>query len=144
VDQAGGGDPGVDGLMTVKSCIPIVPSVDLERSLKLWREGLGFDETWWEQHRDGKLVGCGLRKAHMSVMLNIRAGDPAKPESYEGVRFYWAPDDLRALRERLLGLGFAVSELWHRDYGQSEFVLTDDDGFEHCFGVPTDTLGAQQ
>lgn len=129
--------------MAVRNCIPIVPSVDLERSLRLWREGLGFDETWWEQHRDGKLVGCGVRKGHMSVMLNIRAGDPAKPDTYEGVRFYWAPDDLLALRERLLGLGYAASELWHRDYGQSEFVLTDDDGFEHCFGVPTETLESQ-
>jgi hypothetical protein len=144
VDSAGRGDPGVDGLMAVKSCIPIVPSVDLERSLRLWREGLGFDETWWEQHRDGKLVGCGIRKGHMSVMLNTRAGTPEKPETYEGVRFYWAPDDLEGLRERLLGLGFAVSELWHRDYGQSEFVLTDDDGFDHCFGVPTDTLEVQE
>ncbi len=129
--------------MTVRNCIPIVPSVDLERSLRLWREGLGFDETWWEQHRDGRLVGCGLRKGHMSVMLNIRAGTPENPERYEGVRFYWAPEDLSGLREHLRGLGFAVSELWHRDYGQSEFVLTDDDGFDHCFGVPTETQGIE-
>ncbi len=129
--------------MTVESCIPIVPSVDLERSLRLWREGLGFDETWWEQHRDGKLVGCGIRKGDMAVMRNTRAGDPARPENYEGVRFYWAPEDLPALRGRLVGLGYDVSEIWHRDYGQSEFVLTDDDGFEHCFGVSTDTLEAQ-
>ena len=44
--------------MTVTSCIPIVPSVDLERSLRLWREGLGFDETWYEQHREGKLTAA--------------------------------------------------------------------------------------
>jgi hypothetical protein len=130
--------------VSVTNCIPVVPSGDLERSLRLWRDGLGFDEIWWEQHRDGKLVGCGLRKGSIRVMLNIRAGNPARPAGYEGVRFYWAPDDLEGLRERLLGLGFAVSELWHRDYGQSEFVLTDDDGFDHCFGVPTDTLEAQQ
>ena len=128
--------------MAVDSCIPVVPSVDLERSLRLWREGLGFDETWWEQRRDGKLVGCGIRKGQMTFMLNIRAGDTAKPEAYEGVRFYWAPEDLRGLRKRLLRLGYAVSEIWQRDYGQSEFVLTDDDGFEHCFGVPTETGGA--
>lgn len=130
--------------MSVESCIPIVPSVDLERSLRLWRDGLGFDETWWEQHRDGKLVGCGIRKGQITVMLNRRAGDPARPENYEGVRFYWAPDDLHALRARLLDLGYAVSDIWHRDYGQSEFVLTDDDGFDHCFGVSTDTLGGQE
>ena len=130
--------------MTVNSCIPIVPSADLERSLKLWREGLGFDETWWEQHRDGRLVGCGLRKGRISVMLNVRFGDPARPEGYEGVRFYWAPEDLVGLRDRLLGLGYAPSEIWHRDYGQSEFTLIDDDGFDHCFGVSTEALGAHE
>ena len=130
--------------MAVMSCIPVVPSADLERSLRLWRDGLGFDETWWEQRREGKLVGCGLRKGRISVMLNTRSGDPGKPAGYEGVRFYWAPDDLRGLREHLLGLGYAASEIWHRDYGQSEFTLVDDDGFDHCFGVPTETLGTHE
>jgi hypothetical protein len=123
--------------MTVRSCIPIVPSTDLERSLRLWRDGLGFSETWWEMRREEKLIGCGIRKGAMSIMLNIRAGTPDKPADYEGVRFYWAPDDLRALRAHLIGLGFAVSDVEVRDYGQSEFFLTDDDGFEHCFGLPT-------
>jgi hypothetical protein len=126
--------------MSVKSCIPIVPSADLERSLRLWREGLGFDETWWEQQRDGRMVGCGIANGAMRFMLNIRAGDPAKPENFEGVRFYWAPEDLRGLRAHLLALGYPVSELWQRDYGQTEFVLIDDDGYDHCFGVATDTL----
>ena len=30
-----------------------------------------------------------------------------------------------------------VSELEHRAYGQTEFFLTDDDGYSHCFGVAT-------
>jgi hypothetical protein len=123
--------------MAVASCIPVVPSVNLERSLRLWRDGLGFEDTWWEQHREGKLVGAGIRKGQMAFMLNIRAGTPDRPEDYEGIRFYWAPDDLYALRERLIGLGYAVSDLQERDYGQTEFFLTDDDGFDHCFGVPT-------
>ena len=63
----------------------------------------------------------------MRVMLNIRAGDPGKPAQYEGVRFYWAPDDLERLRAHLLRLGYPVSDIWHRDYGQSEFTLVDDD-----------------
>ena len=130
--------------MSVSSCTPIVPSVDLERSLRLWRDGLGFNETWWEQHRDGVLVGCGIRKDRMSVMLNVRAGDPAKPEDYEGIRFYWAPDDLHSLHDHLLALGYPASEVWHRDYGQSEFTLIDVDGFDHCFGVPTETLGERE
>ena len=128
--------------MTVMSCIPVVPSADLERSLRLWRDGLGFDETWWEQRREGKLVGCGLRSGQIMVMLNIRSERPEPPADYDGVRFYWAPDDIHALRERLLELGYAASAVEERDYGQSEFFLTDDDGVEHCFGVSTESLGA--
>lgn len=40
-------------------------------------------------------------------------------------------------RQRLLRLGYEVSELVDRDYGQTEFFLTDDDPYSHCFGVPT-------
>jgi hypothetical protein len=127
--------------MAVNTCIPVVPSVDLEKSLRLWHDGLGFTETWWEAHRDGVLVGAGIRKGPMMFMLNLRAGTAHRPEDYEGVRFYWNPDDLYALRERLLGLGYAVSEVKERDYGQTEFFLTDDDGFEHCFGVPSSQTG---
>jgi hypothetical protein len=32
-------------------------------------------------------------------------------------------------------LGFEVSEIEERDYGQTEFFVTDDDGHSHCFGV---------
>ncbi len=72
-------------------------------------------------------------------MLNQRAGTPAKPDDYEGVRLYWSPKDIHETRERLKNLGYDVSELGHREYGQTEFVLTDDDGYTHCFGVPTQT-----
>ncbi|MFZ1991075.1 MAG: VOC family protein [Alphaproteobacteria bacterium] len=122
--------------MSIASCIPIVPSKDLDKSLKLWRDGLGFTTMWWEARSpEGKLIGCGIRKDHMAFMLNQRAGTPEKPEDYEGVRFYWAPDDLHALRQHLKQLGYVVSDVEVRDYGQTEFFLTDDDGFSHCFGV---------
>ncbi|MBO9517517.1 MAG: VOC family protein [Porphyrobacter sp.] len=127
--------------MAVNNCIPVVPSVDLEKSLRLWRDGLGFTETWWEDHRDGVLVGAGIRKGQMMFMLNIRAGEPDRPKGYEGIRFYWNPDDLYGLREHLLGLGYAASDIHKRDYGQTEFFMTDDDGFDHCFGVPTPQAG---
>jgi catechol 2,3-dioxygenase-like lactoylglutathione lyase family enzyme len=130
--------------MTVNGCIPVVPSADLERSLRFWRDGLGFTETWWEARSEEKLIGCGIRKDRMSFMLNRRAGSPAKPENYEGVRFYWAPHNLHALREHLAQLGYAVSDIEARDYGQTEFFLTDDDGFEHCFGVATAEVDAKQ
>jgi len=70
--------------------------------------------------------------------LNQRFGSPIKPDSYEGLRLYWAPSDIHALREHLSQLGYTVSEIEQRDYGQTEFFVTDDDGFSHCFGVASD------
>jgi hypothetical protein len=121
------------------SCIPVIPSADLAKSLRLWVDGLGFTITT-EMRKDGKLTLCMLQRDNLWFMLNRRAGTTNKPPNYEGVRLYWGPDDIHETRERLKSLGYVVSELEDRDYGQTEFFLTDDDGFEHCFGVPTDTL----
>jgi len=88
--------------------------------------------------REGdKLIFCMLRKDDSWFMLNQRAGTAVKPEDYEGIRLYWGPKDIHRTRERLKSLGYTVSELEHRDYGQTEFFRTDDDGYSHCFGVPT-------
>ncbi len=123
--------------MPVKHCIPVIPSADLERSLRLWRDGLGFSSSS-EMRKDGKLIFCMLHKDSLSFMLNRRAGNPTNPKNYEGIRLYWTPTGIHETRERLKNLGFAVSELQEREYGQTEFSLTDDDGFSHCFGVATE------
>ena len=122
--------------MPVESCIPIIPSANLEKSLHLWVDGLGFSMS--SEMREGdKLIFCMLRKDDLWFMLNQRAGTAVKPEDYEGIRLYWGPKDIHRTRERLKSLGYTVSELEHRDYGQTEFFRTDDDGYSHCFGVPT-------
>ena len=123
--------------MPLLSCIPVIPSANLEKSLRFWVDGLGFTMDR-EMRRDGRLVGCMVHDGgRLSFWLNQRAGTPVAPESYEGIRLYWAPPNLHKTRDRLMRLGFAVSEMEARDYGQTEFFVTDDDGFSHCFGVPT-------
>ena len=122
--------------MTVESCIPVIPSADLEKSLRFWVEGLGL-EIDREMRCEGKLIGCMVHNSHLYFWLNQRAGTPVKPENYEGIKLYWAPSDLEQVRDRLKQLGYAVSETAEREYGQTEFFVTDDDGFSHCFGVAT-------
>jgi uncharacterized glyoxalase superfamily protein PhnB len=100
--------------------------------------GLSMDRA---MRQDGRLVGCMVYNERVSFWLNQRDGSPVKQENYEGIRLYWAPDDLEAQRARLLHLGYPVSELEDRDYGQTEFVVTDDDGYSHCFGVATNKRG---
>ncbi|HEX9163795.1 MAG TPA: hypothetical protein VF980_18950 [Thermoanaerobaculia bacterium] len=122
--------------MLVDSCIPVIPSADLEKSLRFWVEGLGLSMDR-PMRLDGRLIGCMVHNERLYFWLNQRAGSPTKPENYEGIRLYWAPDDLKTLRERFLRLGYSASEIVDRDYGQTEFSVTDDDGYSHNFGVAT-------
>jgi catechol 2,3-dioxygenase-like lactoylglutathione lyase family enzyme len=122
--------------MHVVSCIPVIPSADLERSLRFWVEGLGLTMDR-PMRREGRLIGCMVENERLSFWLNQRAGPPAPPDDYDGIRLYWAPRDLRALHTRLSDLGFTVSAIEERDYGQAEFFVTDEDGHAHCFGVPS-------
>jgi catechol 2,3-dioxygenase-like lactoylglutathione lyase family enzyme len=121
--------------MTIKSCIPIIPSADLDKSLRFWAEGLGLTVDQ-EMRHEGRLVGCMVHNEHVYFWLNQRAGGPI-PEDYRGIRLYWAPADLQETREHLKQMGYKVSDIEDRDYGQTEFFLTDDDGYPHCFGVAT-------
>ena len=50
--------------MPVAGCIPVIPSADLERSLRLWVDGLGFSMSS-EMRKDNKLIFCMLRKDHL-------------------------------------------------------------------------------
>ena len=122
--------------MTVKSCIPVIPSADLEKSLRFWVEGLGLT-TDKEMKRENKLIGCMVHNEHTCFWLNEREGTSITPGNYEGIRLYWTPLDIHATRERLKQLGFEVSEIEKREYGQTEFFVTDDDGHSHCFGIAT-------
>jgi len=119
-------------LMT--ACIPVIPSADLEKSLRFWVEGLGLTIDR-EMRREGKLIGCMVHNEHTYFWLNEKPGTPVKPEDYEGIRLYWTPADIHATREHLKQLGFEASDIEDRDYGQTEFFVTDEDGYSHCFGV---------
>src|SRR5262249_12486654 len=122
--------------MTVESCIPVIPSANLEKSLRLWVDGLEF-EMDTEMRAEGRLIFCMLHKGDLCFMLKQRAGTPVKPDTYEGIRLYWKPINIHETRERLIQLGYVVSAMCERDLGQPEFFLPDDDGSSHCLGVPT-------
>ena len=124
--------------MTVKSCIPVIPSADLEKSLRFWVEGLGLTMDRAMRSED-KLIGCMVQNEYTCFWLNQRAGTLIAPVDYEGIYLYWMPSDIHEAREHLKRLGFEVSDIVNREYGQTEFFVTDEDGNTHCFGVATKT-----
>lgn len=121
--------------MTINACVPVIPSLDLNKSLRFWVDGLGFTADQ-KMEQEGRLVGCMVHNEHLYFWLNQRAGDPI-PEAYKGIGLYWTPANLAKTREHLKQLGYTVSDIEEKDYGQTEFFLTDDDGYSHCFGVAT-------
>jgi len=123
-------------MMKLISCIPVIPSANLEKSLRFWVDGLGLTMDR-EMRHEGRLVGCMLHNEHVYFWLNQRAGTPIKPENYEGIRLYWTPANIHETREQLKQLGFEVSDIEDREYGQTEFFVTDGDGYSHCFGFST-------
>ena len=120
--------------MTIQSYIAVIPSVDLEKSLHFWVEGIGLTVDR-EMRHEGRLIGCMVHNEHVSFWLNETEGPQVKPEDYEGIRLYWRPTDIHETRKRLKRLGYEVSDIVDREYGQTEFFVTDDDGYSHCFGV---------
>ena len=108
--------------MKLISCIPVIPSANLEKSLRFWVEDLGLTMDR-EMTHEGRLVGCMVHNEHTYFWLNHRAGTPIKPEDYNGIGLYWVPADIHETRERSKQLGFEVSDIVDRDYGQTEFSL---------------------
>src|SRR3712207_6969583 len=58
----------------VESCMPVIPSADLERSLRFWVDGLGLvmDRPMWQ---GGKLVGdrksTRLNSSHANISYAV-------------------------------------------------------------------------
>jgi catechol 2,3-dioxygenase-like lactoylglutathione lyase family enzyme len=122
--------------MLMKTYIAIIPSADLERSLRFWVEGLGMTADQ-KMYTGDKLVGCMVHDERLYCWLNQRAETSEKTGDPNGISLYWTPEDIHKTRTHLLQLGFGVSDIIERDYGQTEFFVTDDDGHSHCFGVAT-------
>jgi hypothetical protein len=61
--------------MPIQSGIPIIPSKDLEKTLRLWVDGLGFS-TSSEMRKGDKLIFCMLHKdlGRFCIGLHHRIG----------------------------------------------------------------------
>src|SRR6267154_916700 len=56
----------------VRSCMPVIPSADLDKSLRFWVEGLGLTMDR-AMRQDGRLIGCMVHDEHLYFWLNQRA-----------------------------------------------------------------------
>lgn len=118
--------------LQARSVSPSLTVNDLERSIRFYRDGLGFSSG--EEWKDGdKLIGVMLQSNEVYLMLG--QDDFAKGRDRVkgiGVRLYMQVDgDINALAERAQAAGLKLdSGPADLGWGPIGFTLTDPDGYK--------------
>lgn len=76
--------------MLVESCIPVIPSADIEKSLRFWVDGLGLSMDR-EMREDGRLVGCMVHNERLAGQ-GFAVSDIVERE-YGQTEFFMKDDD---------------------------------------------------
>lgn len=118
--------------LQARSVSPSLTVSDLQRSLRFYKDGLGFSTG--EEWKDGdKLVGVMLQSERVYLMLGqddfAKGRDRVKGV---GVRLYISVDgDVNALAERAKAAGLKLdSGPGDLGWGPIGFTLTDPDGYK--------------
>jgi uncharacterized glyoxalase superfamily protein PhnB len=120
-----------EATLRATSISPSLTANDLERSLRFYTDGLGFEVTDRHEH-EGRLVYCGLKAG--AAFLGIGQDDWAKGRDRVkgvGIRIWITTDqDIHELAERAKAAGITLdSEPEPLPWGPMAFAVTDPDGF---------------
>jgi lactoylglutathione lyase len=119
--------------MNVKEVVPFLLVSSMERSIRFYIDGLGFEiRNKWEP--DGKLRWCWLTLGGASLMLQEFTKAPASPG---GINLTFMCDDAIALYHDYRARGLSPSE---PEVGNGLWVtqVADPDGYKLLFESPTD------
>jgi len=120
--------------MNVKEVVPFLHVSSMERSIRFYIDGLGFEmRNKWEP--DGKLRWCWLTLGGASLMLQEFTNKPAPVPG--GINLTFACDDAIALYHQYRDRGLNPSE---PEVGNGLWVtqVNDPDGYKLLFESPTD------
>jgi lactoylglutathione lyase len=125
--------------MNVRQVVPFLRVADMERSLRYYVDGLGFEmKLQWID--DGKLRWCWLDLGGASMML--QESPPAASPTGLGVSLCFICDDALALYREYTSRGVVCSEpevgnaMWYTETSDPDgYVLQ----FESATDVPEDT-----
>jgi len=128
--------------VNVQQAVPFFSVRDIEKSVRYYVEGLGFEKTL-EWVPDGRLRWCWLRLGGAAVMLQeIGPGDgrhnpPPTGRLGLGVSIYFICENALAIYREVSARGIRATSPF---VGNSMWVtsLTDPDGYELHFESPTD------
>ncbi|MBI2678321.1 MAG: VOC family protein [Candidatus Koribacter versatilis] len=116
----------------VTSLVPLAQVADVDRSIAFYQKlGLALGG----RTKDGNIDFAGLRAERGATVLMLTRGRKPVAGDDQRIVFYLYTRDLKALRERLVAEGIAVSPIVPREYMErGEVELTDPDGYTVFIG----------
>src|SRR3954469_14950261 len=111
----------------VTSLVPLAQVADVDRSIAFYQQ-LGLMPGG--RAKDANIDFAGLRTGRGETVLMLTRGQMPIAGKEQRILFYLYTRDLKALRERLVAAGVAVSPIVPREYMErGEVELTDPDGY---------------
>lgn len=121
---------------TVQGLWPLLFVQDMDASIELFRDGLGFSLV--SQAYDGERVfWCRLARGGASIMLQQAEAEdgPARGRG-RGVTFYFVVDDVDLLYQELLSRGLQLEAPEVAYYGMKQLFVPEPNGYSICFESP--------
>ncbi len=126
------------GGVSLRDASPSFTVNDLERSLRFYRDVLGFKvEQKWEEN--GKVLGVSFRAGKVTLMIGQDDWKKGRDRMKgQGFRIYFETEtDVDALAEGIAKRGGTLESLpENRPWGYRDFSMADLDGFKLTFGSP--------
>lgn len=128
--------------MRLTALTPMLGVADIELSITFYRDVLGFAVS--DQFTpEGRTKPTWVRLLHgkVEIMLSGNAGAGTSDEAvaaHADAHLYIMTDDVLAVRDRAVSMGFSVEGPTVRFYQIKEIEITDPDGYTLVFGQVTD------
>lgn len=122
---------------SIHELVPLLFVADIARSLRFYRESLGFELVdAWEP--GGKLAWCRVQRGGAAVMLQqaTEEDEPATGRGH-GVGFFFHCDDADAEYARFCASGLEPDPPAIAFFGMKQLFVKDPDGYQLCFQNPT-------
>ena len=123
--------------MQLNNMISMLNVADIKESLNFYENALSFERLNTDEELKNWKWAL-IKSGKVSLMLTQNKG-PVHPEGEHdfNVAFYFYPDDVVALHEKLSKEGYPVTNLIVTFYRMKEFSLKDPDGHFLSFGQDT-------
>ena len=141
-----------DKPVAIRGLTPLIQVFDMARSVKFYRDVVGFAVVATNGPRAQDADWVMLRLADSTLMLNTayerherpQAPDESRVRGHQDTAFYFGCDDVDEVYKMLRVRGCDARPPATAPYGMRQVYTTDPDGFGLCFQHPVEQTGDQK